>query len=132
MSKIIISTDNAPSAIGPYSQAVKSNGFIYTSGMIAIDPKTGNLSTGDIEEQTRLVMDNLTALIKSTNASMGNVIKTTVFLSDMNNFAKMNSIYAEYFQTAPPARSTVEVSRLPKDVLIEIECIVETNNNAEY
>ena len=125
MSKIIISTDKAPSAIGPYSQAVKSNGFIYTSGMIAIDPKTGNLSTGGIEEQTRLVMDNLTALIKSTNASMSNVIKTTVFLSDMNNFAKMNSIYAEYFQTAPPARSTVEVSRLPKDVLVEIECIVD-------
>ena len=127
MSKIIIGTDKAPSAIGPYSQAVKSNGFIYTSGMIAIDPKTGNLSTGDIEEQTRFVMDNLTALIKSTNTSMGNVIKTTVFLSDMNNFAKMNSIYAEYFQIAPPARSTVEVSRLPKDVLVEIECIVDVN-----
>ncbi|MCK5759619.1 MAG: Rid family detoxifying hydrolase, partial [Clostridiales bacterium] len=113
MSKIIINTDKAPSAIGPYSQAVQSNGFIYTSGMIAIDPKTGNLSTGDIEEQTRLVMDNLTALIKSAGASMGNVVKTTVFLCDMNNFAKMNVIYAEYFQTLPPARSTVEVTRLP-------------------
>ncbi|MCD6322202.1 MAG: RidA family protein [Clostridiales bacterium] len=129
MSKIIISTDKAPSAIGPYSQAVQSNGFIYTSGMIAIDPKTGNLSTGDVEEQTRLVMDNLTALIKSTSASMSNVIKTTVFLSDMNNFTKMNSIYAEYFQTAPPARSTVEVARLPKDVLVEIECIVDVNKD---
>ena len=127
MSKIIINTDKAPSAIGPYSQAVQSNGFIYTSGMIAIDPKTGNLSTGDIEEQTRLVMDNLTALIKSAGASMGNVVKTTVFLCDMNNFAKMNVIYAEYFQTLPPARSTVEVTRLPKDVLVEIECIVDVN-----
>lgn len=130
MSKIIISTDKSPSAIGPYSQAVQSNGFIYTSGMIAIDPKTSKLCTGDIEEQTRLVMVNLVALIESTGASMSNVIKTTVFLSDMNNFAKMNSIYAEYFQTSPPARSTVEVARLPKDVLVEIECIVDVSNDS--
>jgi len=125
MSKIIICTDKAPSAIGPYSQAVQSNGFIYTSGMIAINSKTSILSTGNIEEQTRLVMNNLKALIGSTGSSMSDVIKTTVFLSDMNNFTKMNSIYAEYFSTAPPARSTVEVARLPKDVLVEIECIVE-------
>lgn len=130
MSKIIISTDKAPSAIGPYSQAVQSNGLIYTSGMIAIDPITGILCTGDIEEQSRLVMDNLAALIGSTGASMDNVIKTTVFLSDMNNFSQMNSIYAEYFLTSPPARSTVEVTRLPKDVLVEIECIVDVKNDS--
>lgn len=124
MNKIIISTEKAPSAIGPYSQAVEANGFLYTSGMIAINPVTGILSTGGIDEQTRLVMDNLTALIGSTGASMTDVIKTTVFLSDMNNFAAMNAIYGEYFREAPPARSTVEVARLPKDVLVEIECIV--------
>lgn len=127
MNKTIISTNTAPSAIGPYSQAVQSNGFIFTSGMIAIDPRTGTLSTGNIDEQTRLVMENLTALIKSTGATMSDVIKTTVFLSDMNNFASMNSIYAEYFTTDPPARSTVEVARLPKDVLVEVECIVILN-----
>ncbi len=124
MSKIIISTDKAPAAIGPYSQAVKSNGMLYTSGMIAIDPVTGALSTGSIEEQTRLVMENLKALVNSTGAAMSDTIKTTVFLSDMNNFAKMNDIYAEYFPGSPPARSTVEVARLPKDVLVEIDCIV--------
>ena len=124
MSKVIISTDKAPSAIGPYSQAVEANGFLYTSGMIAINPSTGILSSGDINEQTRLVMDNLVALIESTGSSMGDVIKTTVFLSDMNNFKAMNAIYGEYFKEAPPARSTVEVARLPKDVLVEIECIV--------
>lgn len=124
MNKIIISTEKAPSAIGPYSQAVEANGFLYTSGMIAINPVTGILSNGGIDEQTRLVMDNLTALIGSTGASMTDVIKTTVFLSDMNNFAAMNAIYGEYFREAPPARSTVEVARLPKDVLVEIECIV--------
>lgn len=124
MSNVIIRTDKAPGAIGPYSQAVKANGFIYTSGMIAIDPVSGSLSTGDIAAQTRLVMENLKALIESTGASMNGIVKTTVFLSDMNNFSDMNSIYGEYFPDNPPARSTVEVARLPKDVLLEIECIV--------
>jgi len=124
MSKIIINTEKAPAAIGPYSQAVQINGMLYTSGMIAIDPITSILSTGDIEEQTRLVMENLTALIGSTGATMEDVVKTSVFLNDMNNFAKMNAIYAEYFPSNPPARSTVEVARLPKDVLVEVECIV--------
>jgi 2-iminobutanoate/2-iminopropanoate deaminase len=124
MNKNIISTDKAPAAIGPYSQAVKHNGILYTSGMIAIDPVTGVLSEGGIADQTRLVLENLKALIESTGSSLDAVIKTTVFLSDMNNFTKMNSIYAEYFDADPPARSTVEAARLPKDVLVEIECIV--------
>ena len=128
MSKIIVSTEKVPAAIGPYSQAVKSNSLLYTSGMIAIDPATGKLSNGGIAEQTRLVMENLKALIGSTGASMSEIIKTTVFLSDMNNFAEMNAIYAEYFPSNPPARSTVEVSRLPKDVCVEIECIVDIEN----
>lgn len=125
MSKILIKTDKAPAAIGPYSQAVICNSLLYTSGMIAIDPSTGILSTGDIEEQTTLVIENLEALIGSTGASLRNVIKTTVFMKDMNEFGKMNEIYAKYFGDSPPARSTVEVARLPKDVLVEIECIVE-------
>lgn len=124
MNKEIINTNKAPTAIGPYSQAVVYNEMLYTSGMIAIDPVTGDLSNGGIEEQTTLVLDNLKALIESTGSSLENVIKTTVFLKDMNDFLKMNSIYADYFEDSPPARSTVEVSRLPKDVLIEIECIV--------
>ena len=129
MSKIIISTEKAPAAIGPYSQAIKSNGTLYTSGMIAIDPVTGKLSSGGIEDQTRLVMENLKALICSTGAAMTDIIKTTVFLNDMNSFTAMNAIYAEYFPSDPPARSTVEVSRLPKDVCVEIECIVDIKNN---
>lgn len=127
MNKNIIETKNAPSAIGPYSQAVAVNGFLFTSGMIAINPVSGELSTGGIKEQTRLVMDNLKALITFAGASMDAVVKTTVFLSDMNNFSVMNLIYAEYFSSNPPARSTVEVARLPKDVLVEIECIVYIN-----
>lgn len=124
MKKNVIKTNLAPSAIGPYSQAISVGGLIFTSGMIAINPKTGELSSGGISEQTRLVMDNLKALINSAEASMDDVVKTTVFLSDMNNFSSMNAIYAEYFPLDPPARSTVEVKRLPKDVLVEIECIV--------
>ncbi len=120
----IIKTSKAPAAIGPYSQAVQCNGFLYTSGMIAINPETGILSTDDIEEQTSLVMENLKALIGSTGAVMSDVIKTTVFLKDMNDFSKMNTIYGKYFPENPPARSTVEVARLPKDVLVEVECIV--------
>ncbi|MDX1359446.1 MAG: Rid family detoxifying hydrolase, partial [Clostridia bacterium] len=104
--------------------AVRYGDMLYTSGMIAIDPVTGELSEDGIEQQTRLVLDNLKALIESTGSSLDAVIKTTVFLSDMNNFANMNSIYAEYFTNDPPARSTVEVARLPKDVLVEIDCIV--------
>ncbi len=121
--KEIISTDKAPGAIGPYSQAVECNGFIFTSGMIALDPVTGILCEGDIEEQTTLVLSNLKALFGSIGLTLDNVVKTTVYLKDMSRFSKMNQIYAEFFQNAPPARSTVEVARLPKDVLVEIECI---------
>lgn len=124
MNKKIIKTNQAPSAIGPYSQAVSVGNVTYTSGMIAIDPYTGELSSGGIVDQTRLVMENLTALINSTGNSMADVVKTTVYMSNMNDFSAMNAIYAEYFPVDPPARSTVEVARLPKDVLVEIECIV--------
>ena len=125
MSKEIISTTNAPSAIGPYSQAVKCNNFLYTSGMIPIDPKTGILLEGNIEEQTTLVLSNLKALIEDAGSNMESVIKTTCYIKDMNNFTKMNDIYSTYFTSNFPARSCVEVARLPKDVLIEIECIVK-------
>lgn len=124
MKKEIVATKAAPSAIGPYSQAVITDGLMFTSGMIAIDPSTGQLSADGIEGQTRLVMENLKALIESTGSSLSSVIKTTVFLNDMNDFAPMNAIYGKYFSENPPARSTVEVARLPKDVLVEIECIV--------
>jgi 2-iminobutanoate/2-iminopropanoate deaminase len=121
--KRIISTDKAPGAIGPYSQAVEYNGVVYTSGMIAIDPATGSLSEGGINEQTNLVLGNLEALFRSVGMNLGSVVKTTVFMKDMSQFTEMNAIYAKYFKENPPARSTVEVARLPKDVLVEIECI---------
>jgi len=127
--KEIIKTDKAPDAIGPYSQAVKCHDLVFTSGMIAIDPATDSLSTGDITEQTHLVLDNLQALFESTGLTLTDVVKTTVFLKDMNDFAKMNEVYGKYFTSEPPARSTVEVARLPKDVLVEIECIAYRNNN---
>jgi len=126
MSKEIISTKNAPSAIGPYSQAVKFNNLLFTSGMIPIDPKTGNLLVGDIVEQTNLVLKNLKALIEDAGSSMENVLKTTCYIKDMNDFSKMNEIYSKYFTSNFPARSCVEVARLPKDVLIEMDCIVKT------
>ncbi|MBN2852758.1 MAG: RidA family protein [Clostridia bacterium] len=125
MSKEIMSSMNAPGAIGPYSQAVKSNNFLFTSGMIAIDPQTGILSTGDIKEQTTLVLNNLKALIEDCGSTLENVVKTTCFIKDMNDFGKMNEIYAKFFTSSFPARSCVEVARLPKDVLIEIECIAK-------
>jgi len=126
MSKKIISTKNAPSAIGPYSQAVKFSNLLFTSGMIPIDPITGKLSIGDIVEQTDLVLKNLKALIEDAGSSMENVLKTTCYINDMNDFSKMNEVYSKYFTSNFPARSCVEVSRLPKDVLIEMDCIVKT------
>ncbi len=123
--KEIISTKEAPAAIGPYSQAVKSGKLIFTSGQIAIDPATNTLIEGGIEEQTRRVLDNLKAILSARGANMYQVVKTVVFLKDMNDFAKVNEIYAEYFTGDYPARSCVEVARLPKDVLIEIEAVAE-------
>ena len=120
----IISTPNAPAAIGPYSQAVVSNGFAFLSGQIPLDPATGQLIiAGDIAAQTERVLENLKAVLESCGASLANVVKTTVYLKDMGEFARMNEVYARYFPANPPARATVEVARLPRDVRVEIDCI---------
>ena len=121
--KKIISTDKAPAAIGPYSQAIEVNNMVFTSGVIPINPATGELVTGTIEEQAEQAIGNLAALLKESGVAMENVVKTTVFIKDMNDFAKINEVYAKYFTSQFPARSCVEVARLPKDVLIEIEAI---------
>lgn len=121
--KKIISTEKAPAAIGPYSQAIEVNGMVYTSGVIPINPATNELVTGPIEEQAEQAIGNLAALLEAAGTSVDNVIKTTVFIKDMNDFGKVNEVYAKYFTKDFPARSCVEVARLPKDVLIEIEAI---------
>ena len=124
--KQAVSTKDAPAAIGPYSQAVRLGQVLYTSGQVALDPATGNLIEGGIAEQTVRVLENLTAVLAAGSASLAQVVKTTVFLKSMGDFAAMNEIYARYFAAdgvVPPARSTVEVARLPKDALIEIEVI---------
>ena len=121
--KKIISTDKAPAAIGPYSQAIEVNNMVFTSGVIPINPATGELVTGTIEEQAEQAISNLAALLQESGVAMENVVKTTVFIKDMNDFAKVNEVYAKYFTTQFPARSCVEVARLPKDVKIEIEAI---------
>ncbi|MEE1341171.1 MAG: RidA family protein [Lachnospiraceae bacterium] len=128
MTKNIIKTDKAPAAIGPYSQAIEVNGIIYTSGVIPIDPATNTLVEGDITVQANQAIGNLIALLKEAGASSEDVIKTTVFIKDMNDFAKVNDVYANYFTSNFPARSCVEVARLPKDVLIEIEAIAVKAN----
>ncbi len=123
MEKKIISTDKAPAAIGPYSQAVKAGDIIYTSGMIPVIPQTGEIVEG-VEAQARQVLTNVRSLLETSGSSMDKVIKTTVFIKDMNDFAKINAIYAEFFEEGSyPARSCVEVARLPKDVLMEMEAI---------
>lgn len=121
--KKVISTDKAPKAIGPYSQAIEFNNMVYTSGVIPVNPETNELVTGSIELQAEQAIKNLAALLVEAGSSVDNVIKTTVFIKDMNDFAKVNEIYATYFTKECPARSCVEVARLPKDVLIEIEAI---------
>jgi 2-iminobutanoate/2-iminopropanoate deaminase len=125
--KTIIATDNAPKAIGPYSQAVAHNGLVYCSGQIPLDPATAQIVEGDIVAQTHRVMQNLKGLLEASGSSLGAVVKTTVFLLDMGEFAAMNAVYAEYFSENAPARSTVQVSRLPKDVRIEVDCIAIAN-----
>lgn len=122
MNKTVISTDQAPAAIGPYSQAIEVNGLIYTSGVIGVDPKTGEAGK-TIEEQTKQVFDNLKGLLTAAGSSLDQAVKTTVFIKNMDDFGKVNEIYASYFQGAFPARSCVEVARLPKDLLIEVEVI---------
>jgi 2-iminobutanoate/2-iminopropanoate deaminase len=118
-----IKTQNAPAAIGPYSQAIEANGFIFVSGQIAIDPSTEDLISGGVEEQTRLVLTNLNSVLEAADSSLDNVVKCTVFLQDMNDFSTMNAVYAEFFGAPYPARAAVEVARLPKDVKVEIEAI---------
>ena len=121
--KTIISTPTAPAAIGPYSQAVLVNGMLFTSGVIPIDPETNTLVEGDVTVQARQAIGNLKNLIEASGSSMDKVVKTTVFIKDMNDFGKINDIYKDFFTSDFPARSCVEVARLPKDVLIEIEAI---------
>jgi len=123
--KQTIKTDTAPAAIGPYSQAVivKGGNLVFCSGQIPIDPKTGQISGKSTSEQCRQVMDNISALLKAAGSDLSKVVKTTIFLTDMNDFAPVNEMYSTYFDSGPPARSTVQVSRLPKDVKIEIEVI---------
>ena len=119
----IISTKDAPQAIGPYSQAIKANGFIFLSGQIAIDPATAEVISGDVAAQTDRVLRNLSEILEAGGSGLGKVVRCGVFLKSMNDFARMNEVYGKYFSSAPPARSTVEVSRLPKDVLVEIDVI---------
>lgn len=118
-----IVTKQAPAAIGPYSQAIKANGFIFASGQIPIDPASGNITNGDVAVQTERVLTNVAEILKAAGSGMDRVVKTTVFLKNMSEFAAMNEVYARFFPAPPPARSTVEVARLPKDVLVEIEVI---------
>jgi 2-iminobutanoate/2-iminopropanoate deaminase len=123
MGKKTIKTADAPQAIGPYSQAVEAGGFVYVSGQIPIDHKTGNVVQTDIGSQVKLVMDNAKAILKAADCGMQHVIKTTIYLTSMADFASVNQVYGEYFPSDPPARATVEVSRLPKDVSIEIDLV---------
>jgi len=122
--KETISTDKAPRAIGPYSQAIKANGFIFTAGQIALDPATGQLVEGDVARQTARVLDSLKGIVEAAGSSLDRAVKATVYLKDMNDFTAMNEVYARYFPKNPPARSTVEAARLPRDVRVEIDLIV--------
>lgn len=118
-----VQTDNAPRAIGPYSQAIKANGLVFASGQIPLDPATMQIVEGGIREQTERVMNNLEAVLKASGSSLDGVVKTTVFLKDLADFAEMNEVYGSFFKQTPPARSTVEVARLPRDVRVEIDVI---------
>ena len=118
-----VSTDGAPKAIGPYSQAIKANGLVFASGQIPLDPATGNIIEGGIADQTRRVLDNLKAVLEAAESSLDSVVRTTVYLLDLSDFAEMNEAYGNFFEEAPPARSTVQVSRLPRDARIEIDVI---------
>ncbi len=119
----VVSTPDAPQAIGPYSQAIRANGLVFVSGQVAIDPATQQVIEGDVAAQTERVMKNLAGILKAAGSGLENVVRSTVFLKNMGDFAAMNAVYGKYFSSAPPARSTVEVSRLPKDVLVEIDVI---------
>ena len=118
-----VKTSNAPAALGPYSQAIKVGDFVYTSGQVAIDPATGEFIGGGIAEQTERVLNNVAAVLEAAGSSLDQVVKTLVFLADMNDFSAMNEVYGKFFTGAPPARSTAQAARLPKDALIEIEAV---------
>jgi 2-iminobutanoate/2-iminopropanoate deaminase len=123
MKKQAISTKKAPAAVGPYSQAIKAGGFLFVSGQIPINPETGELVTGDIKAQTHQVLKNVKAILEEAGLTMDDVVKATVFISDMDQFAAVNEVYAKYFGDVPPARACVEVARIPKDVGVEVEVI---------
>ena len=122
----VVLTDRGPKPIGPYSQGIRANGFLYISGQVALDPKTGEFVGADIRQQTERTLENIKGILEAAGSNIHHVVKTTVFLKDMNDFAAMNETYAKYFPSAPPARSTVQVARLPKDALVEIEVIAAT------
>src|SRR5438552_6307587 len=124
--KKIISTNEAPAAIGPYSQAVRSGSFLFCSGQIPLDPKSGQIISGDIAAQTRRVLDNIAAVLRAEGLTFDNVVKTTIFLTDLEDFQTVNEVYGSYFKQDPPARSTVQVSALPKGAKIEIDAIADT------
>ena len=119
----VISTNDGPKAIGPYSQAIRANGFVFVSGQVSIDPVTNTLLSGDVGAQTERVMQNLSGILKAAGTNLQKVVRATIFLKNMNDFAAMNEVYGKHFSSQPPARSTVEVARLPKDVLVEIDVI---------
>jgi 2-iminobutanoate/2-iminopropanoate deaminase len=119
----VVLTDRGPKPIGPYSQAIKANGFLFVSGQVALDPKTGEVVGTDVRQQTERVLENLKGIVEAAGSKLNHVVRTTVFLKNMNDFPAMNEVYARYFTLAPPARSTVEVARLPKDALVEIDLI---------
>ncbi len=119
----VVSTKNAPQAVGPYSQAIKANGFIFVAGQVAIDPATQQVITGDVRAQTDQILRNISEILKAAGSSLARVVRSGVFLKNMNDFAAMNEIYGKHFSAAPPARTTVEVARLPKDVLVEIDVV---------
>ncbi len=123
MSMEVIHTNKAPDAIGPYEQAIKANGFVYTAGQIGLEPGTGELVAGGVEEQARRVLDNVTAVLEAAGASWGQVVKTTIYLTDMGNFAAVNTIYEGYLGSAKPARTTVAVAGLPKGALVEVDVV---------
>ena len=126
MSRETIETDNAPRAIGPYAQAIKCGGIVYTAGQIPIDPKTGNFVEGGIREQTRQVLENLKAVLEAAGSSMNRVVKATVFLKNIGDFGAMNEVYAEFLGAAKPARSTVAVADLPRGALVEVDLVAST------
>ncbi len=123
MDKTVVNTDGAPAPVGPYSQAIVAGGFVFCSGQIPLDPKTGAIPEGDIATEAARVMDNLKAVLEAAGSSLDKVVKTTIFLTDLGDFARVNEVYGSYFRAAPPARSTIQVGALPKGARVEIECI---------